>query len=146
MRIACLATLCVITVGASARLCAEDTSRALRVTVTYSGAGTVDEGHQLFVQIFNTSYIGHEGIMPIASSSLSRNGETAAFAELPASPVYVAVFYDQRGACSNGCDEPPSGSPAALYGAQAGVADPIDINAGETRAIRVVFDDSITIP
>jgi len=120
-------------------------TRSLRVTVVYQGAGAVDEAHRLFVQVFDTSYIGHEGVKPIVSRALAGNRQTAAF-ELTGSPVYVAVFYDRAGACSNDCAEAPSGAPAALYGAQAGQADPIEIPRGEERAISVSFDDSIVMP
>ena len=120
-------------------------SRTLSVTVKYQGAGSVDEAHRLFVLVFDTSYIGHEGVKPIASRSMAGNGETAPF-ELVGSPVYVAVFYDRGGACSDDCAEPPSGSPAALYGAQPGQADPIEIPKEETKAISVSFDDSMIMP
>jgi hypothetical protein len=83
-------------------------------------------------------------VTPIASQNIAQNGEKAVF-ELAVSPVYVAVFHDRKGVCPDDCKEPPSGSPAALYGAQPGQADAIEIQEGEKKEIELRFDDSMII-
>ncbi|MFB3905897.1 MAG: hypothetical protein ACE15E_20810 [Acidobacteriota bacterium] len=120
--------------------------RTLRVKATYTGQGPIDDQHKIYVSVFDISYIGHEGVVPIATRSLSQNGQSAGFENLKQSPVYVAAFYDKAGGYDQSSDSPPSGSPAGLYGRQPGVADPIAIEEGKTAKIELTFDDTLTMP
>jgi len=125
---------------------ADGNGRGLRVKVTYTGNGTVDGQHRIYVSVYDTSYIGHQGDAPLATLSLTENGQTAAFSGLKKSPVYVFAFFDKAGGCDPARCSPPSGAPAALYGKQMGIADPIEIEEGKTAAIEMTFDDSLTMP
>jgi len=125
---------------------AEDGKRVLKVQATYTGQGEVNERHQIYVSVFDTSYIGHEGIVPLATQSVPTNSGVAAFTNLNTSPVYIAVFYDRSGTYDPASATAPSGAPAALYGEQPGIADPVTIEAGQTVAIKISFDDSIIMP
>jgi hypothetical protein len=124
----------------------EEGKRALKVTVSYTGPGDVDQQHQVFVSVFDTSYIGHANTFPLATQALSEKSGTLVFSGLGVSPVYVAAFYDQAGGYDPEVNAPPSGSPAALYGEQLGIADPIEIPEGGTVEISISFDDTIAMP
>ncbi len=130
----------------SASLAAGGTGRALRVKVTYTGPGAIDAQHRIYISVFDTSYIGHEGVVPLATLSLTENGQSARFDGLKKSPVYVAAFYDKAGGYDPASDSPPSGSPAGLYGKQPGLADPIAIEEGKMAEIEMTFDETLTMP
>jgi len=142
-RVAMLVFLAVV----SANMASDESGRTLRVKVTYTGPGAVDEGHRIFISVFDTSYIGHQGVLPLATVSVTHNGQTASFKDLPKSPVYVAAFYDKAGGYDPAAsDSPPSGAPAGLYGKQPGIADPVALEAGKTAEIEMTFDDTIKMP
>ncbi len=114
--------------------------------MTYTGKGAVDDRYRIFISVFDTSYIGHEGVVPLATLSLTENGQTAGFNDLKKSPVYVAAFYDKAGGYDPASGSPPSGAPASLYGKQPGVADPVSIEDGKVAEIEITFDETITMP
>jgi len=130
----------------SATTAGTGSERALQVKVTYKGQGNIDDQHRIYIQVFDTSYIGHQGIVPLATLSVTENGQTANFKDLKKSPVYVAAFYDKAGGYDPAASEPPSGAPAGLYGKQPGVADPVSIREGKATEIEMTFDDTITMP
>ena len=123
-----------------------DGERGLKVKVSYTGQGAVDDQHRIYVSVFDTSYIVHYGIVPLATQWVSTNGLIATFEDLKKSPIYLAAFYDKAGGYDPASGSLPSGAPAALYGQQPGVADPVAIEEGRTVEIQLTFDDSITMP
>jgi hypothetical protein len=119
--------------------------RTLKVTVKYTGVGTVDDAHKLFLFVFDTPDI-QSGPMPIGASSTNKNESVVTFENLSTSPIYVAAVFDSSGTY-DGMSNPPSGSPAALYMIeQPGVATPVKIEPGQTGEIEFVFDDSFKMP
>jgi len=138
--------LAVLTVSALGMGLSIRGERGLKVKVTYTGPGAVDDQHRIHVSVFDTSYIGHAGDAPLATGALAANSETASFADLKKSPVYVFAFFDKAGGYNPASGSYPSGAPAALYGATPGAADPIAIEEGQTVEIQLSFDDSITMP
>lgn len=120
--------------------------RTLKVTVKYTGAGTVDETHKLHVFIFDSPDI-QSGPMPIGMSSTGKNESLVTFENLSASPVYAAIVFDIGGTYDGTSGPPPSGSPASMYmKEQPGVATPVKIEPGQTAEIELSFDDSFKIP
>ncbi|RPJ87433.1 MAG: hypothetical protein EHM18_01160 [Acidobacteria bacterium] len=146
-RSAWLLAVVVFLAVVSANMASDENGQTLRVQVTYTGPGAVDEGHRIFISVFDTSYIGHQGVVPLATLSLTGNGQTASFKDLQKSPVYAAAFYDKAGGYDPAAsDSPPSGAPAGLYGKQPGIADPVALEAGKTAEIEMTFDDTIKMP
>jgi len=115
-------------------------SGALKVTVRYTGPGTVDATHELYIWVFDTPVID-ENSVPLAADVLTRNGATASFTGLP-KQVYLVAAFDERGDY-DGSAAPPSGTPITLYGAN-GVADPVP--TGDDAAVTVTFDDTVRMP
>ena len=119
------------------------TAGTVKVTVTYKGkAGTVDNSHQLWVWLFDTPNIG-PGAMPIAQTSLTKNGTEAVFEGVPGDKVYVAVAFDEKGVMA-GDGPPPTGAPIGiLMGAD---MMPSGITPGDNGVATLTFDDTIRMP
>lgn len=119
------------------------TTKSLEVTITYEGAGEVDETHRIHVFVFDTPP-SPDGL-PVGMSSLGENGGSLTFSALYSSPVYVAVVYDDVGGYDPNYVGPPQASaPIGMYAdAETGEPAPIELSEEETTAIEIVFDDSV---
>jgi hypothetical protein len=122
--------------GAGAPVAAADVT----ITVTYTGKGTVDSSHQLYVWLFSSPDIG-PGSMPIAQVALDKNDTVAKFEGVMADRVWVAAAFDEKGAMT-GNEPPPSGTPVGIYLGSDGA--PKAVAAGETA--KFSFDDSFRMP
>jgi hypothetical protein len=147
-KIAALAVSVVIAAGVAGdapRLHAAPVERvvagAVKVTVNYKGKGAVDDGHRVWVWLFESPDIG-SGSMPLAEMSVAKNGETATF-EVGNERVWVAVAYDEKGEMT-GNQPPPSGSPIGIYGGNP--ATPEAVVPGPKGAVTMTFDDSQRMP
>ena len=118
-----------------------DAAENVKVTVKYTGKGEVDASHKLWIWLFDTPDLG-PGAIPIAEQSLDKNGAIAAFSDVTAKTVWIAVAYDEKGGFT-GSAPPPSGSPVALY-TEAGA--PTGVTPGEKGEVAVTFDDSFRMP
>jgi len=117
---------------------APTTREGVKVTVNYKGRGEVDATHRLWIWLFNTPDIGPNAI-PIAEQSLEKNGATAAFLDVTAQKVWIAVAYDEKGGFA-GSAPPPPGSPVTIYGIETGA--PVAVTPGTQGEVSVTFDDS----
>jgi len=121
-------------------------TRTLKVKLKYTGSGTVDEKHRIFVFLFDTpDFIKGENAMPIAFGSGAAKDATVTVSDIATSPVYLIAIYDPTGAYE-GMSKPPSGASLAIYGKTPGEPGPIAIEAGKTTEIDVPFDDTIKMP
>jgi hypothetical protein len=138
-RMAALA-LALATVLSSSVRARETSAEAgpVKVTVKYTGPGTVDGTHRLWVWLFETPDIG-PGAIPIAELSLEKNGGTATFDSVAATQVWIAVAYDVGGNFA-GNAPPPSGSPIAIHGAAAG--KPTPVSPGAKAVVTIAFNDA----
>jgi hypothetical protein len=120
--------------------------RTLKVKLNYTGAGTVDEKHKIFVFLFDTpDFIKGDSAMPIAFGSGAAKDATVTVSDIAKSPVYLIAVYDPTGAYE-GMSKPPSGASMAMYGKTPGEPGAIAIEAGKTTQIDVPFDDTIKMP
>ena len=110
------------------------------VTVKYTGKGTVDADHRLWVWLFNTPEIG-PGAIPVGEQSIEKNGGVASFTSVADKEVWVAIAYDEKGGFQ-GSGPPPVGSPITLYGAKAPPDKPQPVVPGPKAKVSVTFDDS----
>jgi hypothetical protein len=113
----------------------------VKVTVKYTGKGTVDPDHRIWVWLFDTPDIG-PGAIPIDEQALDKNGATATFATVAAGKVWIAIAYDEKGGFA-GAAPPPAGSPVTLY-TEKGV--PAFVTPGPDGSVTVTFDDSMRMP
>jgi hypothetical protein len=139
-----VAALAFSTAGMSAQQNAPAAAATrVSVTVKYTGAGTVDDNHRIWVWIFDNPNIGPDAI-PIGEQSVAKNGGTATFST--SSPqVYIAMAYDEGGGFM-GQAPPPPGSPIALYGMKAPNEPPQPVTPGPTGDVTATFDDTQRMP
>ena len=117
-------------------------SGKLKVTVDYTGTGTVDATHEIFVWVFDNPNIGADSV-PIASDALTANGGSLNFSGLP-KEVYLAAAYDEKGDYDGTSGPPPPGTPITIYG-EIGVAKAIP-TGGADAAVSVTFDATVRMP
>jgi len=111
----------------------------LAVTLTYKGKGAVDANHKLLVWLFADANITPAS-RPLATRSITKNGDTVTFKDAPTTPVYVFAVYDQAGGYDGVSGPPPAGSPSVLY-RKVAKGDPTPVKAGGPP-IKITFDDS----
>ena len=65
------------------------------VTVTYTGKGKVDDTHEILVFLFDqpTPTADSE---PLGMQTTTKSGDTVTFKDVPVSPVYVLMVYDEQ--------------------------------------------------
>jgi hypothetical protein len=142
-----LAGVAVLTLAGSTLVTAEQAkpdASGVTVTVKYTGKGTVDANHQLWVWLFDNPDIG-PGSIPIAEQAIPKNGGTATFSNVTAAQVYIAVAYDEGGGFG-GQAPPPPGSPIAMFGAKGPDAPPEAVVPGPKAAITIALDDTMRMP
>lgn len=124
----------------------QSTTRTLTLKLSYTGAGTVNEKHKLYVFLFDSpDFIKGEQIPPIGAKTAVTKSETLTFT-VTTSPVYIVAAYDIAGTYDGQSGPPPSGSPVTVYMTEPGVPTPIKIEAGKTAEVELTFDDTIKMP
>jgi hypothetical protein len=126
---------------ASPAIVAQESGR-LKVTVDYTGTGTVDASHEIFVWVFDNPNIGADSV-PIASDVLTANGGALNFSGLP-TQVYLAAAFDEKGDYDGTSGPPPPGTPITIYG-EMGAASAV-ATGGADAAVTVTFDGSVRMP
>ena len=120
----------------------------LQVNVTYTGAGTVDDAHKLYVALWDTPDFvkdGASGTTPIAMKFVTSKSAVAEFTDVDKSPVYVSMAFDPTGKWDAQSD-PPSGTSLGLYSTEPGVPAPIQLDPGKTTKISATLDESYKKP
>lgn len=113
----------------------------LAVQVKYTGAGTVDDKHKLFVVLWDSpDFMTQQNSMPIGLKMIDQNGGTATFEDPGKSTVYVSTVYDASGSW-DAMSVPPDGDSLGVYSTQPGVPAPIELKDGKTVTIAVSFGD-----
>jgi len=121
-------------------------SRTLKAKMNYTGAGTVDEKHKIYLFVFDSPDFMQGAGMPIGSGSTSAKDGTVTVTDLSVSPVYIAVCYDPTGGYDGQSGPPPSGASMGMYAKTPGTPEPVKIDPGKTAEITVAFDDSFKMP
>ena len=121
-------------------------SRTLKAKINYTGAGTVDEKHKVFLFVFDSPDFMQGGSMPIGFGSTSAKDGTVTVSDLSVSPIYIAVCYDPTGGYDGQSGPPPSGASMGIYAKTPGTPEPVKIEPGKTAEVTVPFDDSFKMP
>jgi len=154
--------LAVMALGGTPAATKAAARRTLKVKLNYTGAGVVDEKHQIYVLLSDanpylastlvdaTSQPTPPAPEPGVAHLLVRQGaagkdKTVTFRGLGVSPVYAVAFFDKNGT-SNGQLESASKVPMGMYGPSPDRLEPIKIEPGKTLQIVLTFDDSRTTP
>jgi hypothetical protein len=122
---------------------------SLEVHVTYSGSGTVDESHKLYVAVWDTPDFVKEGgasLKPVGAARIMSKSGAATFDNLQKTPVYISMAFDASGKWTDPTSDPPSGTSLGVYGKEPGVPAPIDLQPGKTTKVFAELDDSFQKP
>jgi hypothetical protein len=115
----------------------------LSVHIHYSGAGTVDQKHKIYVAVWDSpDFVKTSDVVPIASLAASSKDGVVTFQDVKKTPVYVSAAYDPNGQW-DAQSPPPEGSPLGLYSKTPGTPEPINLSPGKTISIELPFDDSV---
>ena len=101
--LAMLGVLGIFTSG-SARAGQEAASGKLSVVLSYTGSGTVDQNHRIWIWLFDTPNITIDS-QPIATGVVSANRAAYKFVGLP-KEVYIAAAFDEKGSVTAGTSSP----------------------------------------
>ncbi len=115
----------------------------LTVHVHYSGAGTVDQRHKIYVVVWDSpDFVKSGGMVPIASLSTSSKNGVVTFRDVKKTPAYASAAYDPNGQW-NAQSPPPDGSSLGLYSKTPGTPEPIELKPGQTASIELPFNDTV---
>jgi uncharacterized protein (DUF2141 family) len=122
---------------------AQNQGSKLTVQVTYTGSGTVDESHKVYVALWDTPDFmkDNDSSQPIALQGITSKSAVAQFDDIQKNPVYVSMVYDPAGKWE-ATSAPPAGSSLGLYANEPGTPTPIQLQPGKTTKISAKFDDS----
>ena len=115
----------------------------LRVHVNYTGAGTVDDKHKIFIVLWDSpDFIKGENPMPTAIQSTGSKDGTVTFDDVQKTPAYVSAVYDPSGRW-DAQSAPPEGSSLGLYSKTPGTPAAVDLEHGKSTTIDLAFDDTV---
>jgi len=124
---------------------AQDTGKGstLQVHLNYSGSGTVDEKHKIYVVLWDSPAFVDGEVRPIELEPSSSKNGTVTFSDVKKVPAYVSAAFDPNGQWDGKSGPPPEGSALGLYSKTPGKPEPIDIVRGKTATVDLSFDDSV---
>jgi len=132
-----------ILLGACAVAQTSTDKRTIQVDVNYTGSGTVNASHRIYVALWDSSDMS--GGPPAAVLSLNSKKGTVTFSDVQKVPAYVSAAYDPTGNW-DAQSPPPSGSSLGMYSKHPPTPQPIDVAPGKTVKVDITFDDSAKVP
>jgi hypothetical protein len=130
-------------VTSGVRAVPQDTASKLQVRLNYTGSGTVDEKHKIYVVLWDSPDFVKGQVMPVELKPASSKDGTVTFPDVKKVPAYVSAAFDPKGEWDGQSGPPPEGTSLGLYSRTPGKPEPVDIKAGKTAAIELSFDDSV---
>ena len=117
--------------------------RTIQVEITYTGSGTVDARHKIYVALWNSADMS--GGPPVDLQSVDSKKGTVTFSNVQTVPAYVSAAFDPTGAW-DAQSPPPSGSSLGMYTKNPPSPEPIDVAPGKTVKVGITFNDSVKVP
>ena len=114
----------------------------LQVHLNYTGTGTVDENHKIYVALWDSPDFVKSEMPPFATQPASSKDGVVTFENVKKTPVYVSTAYDPKGQW-DAQSPPPDGSSLGLYSKTPGQATAVDLKPGKITKIELAFDDSV---
>jgi hypothetical protein len=118
----------------------------LQVRLNYSGSGTVDEKHKIYVVLWDSPDFVDGGGMPVELEPATSKDAVVTFSDVKKTPAYVSAVFDPKGDWDAQSGPPPAGSSLGLYSKTPGKPEPIDLTPEKTTTIELPFDDTIKMP
>ncbi len=136
--------------------------RTLKVKLNYTGAGTVDKNHKIYVLLFDANPYTASTLVDSTSDatppapaagvshilrrqSATGKNETVTFNDLGVSSVYATAFFDEKGGY-DGHSDLVSGAPMGVYGKAPDKVEPIRLEEGKSVQVALAFDESTRTP
>lgn len=113
-------------------------SLSLQVQIRYTGSGTVDATHKIFVALWDSP--DFTGGPPAAVQSTNSKNGSVTFSDLQKSPVYVSAAYDPSGQW-DASSPPPPGSSVGMFSTAPPKPDPVNVTPGKIAKVTISFDD-----
>jgi len=120
--------------------------RTIQVDVRYTGAGTVNASHKIYVALWDDpGFASPGGDPPVAVQPLDSASGTVTFSNVQKVPAYISVAYDPTGSW-DAQSPPPSGTSLGMYTTNPPKPEPISVDSGKTVKITLTFDDAMKVP
>jgi hypothetical protein len=124
-------------------LAVAQTGRTIQVDIAYTGSGTVNPSHKIYVALWDSADLS--GGPPVAVKSLDSKSGTVTFTDVQKVPAYVSAAYDPTGKW-DAQSPPPSGSSVGMYSTNPPTPTAIEVEQGKTVKVKMAFDDSNKVP
>jgi hypothetical protein len=117
--------------------------RTIQVDIDYTGSGTVNASHKVYVALWDSSDMS--GGPPVAVLSLNSKKGTVTFSDVQRVPAFVSAAYDPTGNW-DAQSPPPSGTSLGMYSRNPPNPQPIDVAPGKSVKVTITFDDAVKVP
>ena len=118
----------------------------IQVQVNYTGTGTVDEKHKIFVALWDSPDFTQGGVMPVSLQSTDSKNGTLTFSNVQSNPAYLSAVYDPTGGWDGASGPPTSGASLGLCSKTPGQPEAVKAAPGETVKVTLAFDDKAKMP
>lgn len=139
--IVCAAVL--LALGIAQPQLAQQKGGTVRVQLNYTGSGTVDANHKIFVALWDSpDFVKPDAhIMPVEVKSTDDKNGVVTFTNVQKSPAYVSAAFDTTGKW-DGQSAPPTGASLGMYSSAPPTPEAINVAPGKSERVRIAFDDS----
>jgi hypothetical protein len=117
--------------------------RTIQVDIDYTGSGTVNASHKVYVALWDSSDMSSGP--PVAVLSLNSKKGTVTFSDVQRVPAFVSAAYDPTGNW-DAQSPPPSGTSLGMYSRNPPNPQPIDVAPGKSVKVTITFDDAVKVP
>lgn len=123
---------------------AQEKGGTIRVQLDYTGSGTVDQDHKIFVALWDSPDFAQPNahVMPVAVKSVASKDGIVSFSDVQKTPAYVSSAYDPNGKWDGQSGPPPTGSSLGMYSNAPPKPEPINVASGKSVKVKITFDDS----
>ena len=118
-------------------------TRTIQVDINYTGSGTVDANHKIYVALWDSS--DTTSGPPVAVLSVNAKKGAVTFSDVQRVPAYISTAFDPTGTW-DAQSPPPSGASLGMYSKNPPKPEPIDVAPGKTVKVAIRFDDSARVP
>jgi hypothetical protein len=124
---------------------AQEKGGTIRVQINYTGTGTVDARHKIFVALWDSPDFAQPNahVMPVAVKSTGSKNGIVTFTNVQKSPAYVSCAFDTTGKWDGQSGPPPTGASLGMYSNAPPAPEAIDVSGGKTAKAKITFDDKI---
>jgi hypothetical protein len=123
---------------------AQEKSGTVRVQINYTGTGTVDEGHKIFVALWDSPDFAQPNgnVRPVAVKYVTSKNGIVSFSDVQKTPAYVSAAYDPTGNWDGQSGPPPTGTSVGMYSNAPPKPEAIDVGPGKSPKVTITFDDT----